>query len=672
MIRFAPACLLLVAPAMAATWVVAPGGNNQAAGTDTAPLATVGEAFSRAAKRAPGDAEIVLHAGNYPVTSTLEIGANLASDAQGRLTLRGEPGAILSGFRAIPQAAWKKLDAATAAMLRPEVKAKVVQVAYSQIASGDAGRLSRRGFNVAEVRETPPALLFIGGNAMPLAAWPDNGTVKPAAIVDAGPTRDGEGARDFYRRGGTFRFGSDRLTAWGKEKNLWVDGIFGYDWEWSFNRISKVNRLTSTVTLANGEVSGLLGDAWLHPGFRVVNAVSEISVPGEYCIDTTKRRLLLLPPEAGDAWKSSASVLWTPGPLVRVKSATGFTLQGMVLEGARDGLMQVEASSDITIRDTTFRRNGGDGLVAEGEDIHISDCRFEACGGAGLRLTGGDPVELTPSGSEVNRCLFQRNAWWSHVFNASVELDGVAHQVTDCQFVDLPHLAIEAKGNDFLIADNLFRRTCTDFRDMGAVYLNLGENPLRRGTVIEGNFFDDIGRAGGSRSAVYLDNATMGVTVHGNLFRNVGAGGDDWTVMIHGGGYNRVERNLFLDCPVPCETAFLFATWAADQLPDYQRKWTLALEGPAADPAFQEYPELANFETEDPVHPAGIVVAGNLALTSSVPLPYGLLRIEGGEPGHVHAADNMVQAITAEAVDGLLSIEGLPDWAGEILDDWRE
>ncbi|MFD0892157.1 right-handed parallel beta-helix repeat-containing protein [Luteolibacter ambystomatis] len=663
---------LLVAPAWASTWYVAPGGDDRFSGSNALPLATLTEALNRAAKRSDGDSVIVLKPGQHVIAKTIEINASHASSIKGSLTLSGQPGAVVTGFRNIPASGWKKPDAATLKQLSPEARGQVVQVPYSQIATGDPGHLSRRGFNVAEVRETPPALLFVNGNPMPLAAWPDQGTVKPDAILDAGPTRDGKDSRYFYKRGGTFRLNTDRLTAWTKERNLWVDGTFGYDWEWSFNQISRVNRLTRTLTLADGEVSGLMNESFLHPGFRVVNAISEISMPGEYCIDATKKRLLLLPPSAGDAWKTSACVTWSTGPLLSVKSAAGFRLDGVVLDGARDGLMEIIAGNDVIVRNTTFRRNGGDGLVAEGAGIHVSNCLFESCGGAALRLSGGDPVLLAPSGSTVDHCLFQRNAWWSHVFNASVELHGVGHQVTDCQFLDLPHMAIEAKGNDFLIQDNLFRRTCKDFRDMGAVYLNTGESPLLRGTVVRGNFFDDIGRAGGNRSAVYLDNATMGVTVEENLFRNVGATGDDWTVMVHGGGYNRVEGNLFLDCSMPCEVAFLFATWAADLLPDYEKGWITALAGPSVPAALLAYPELVNFGTEDHVHPVGIVIAGNLALASSTPPAYGLLRVEGGSSSDTHAVDNTVQATTLVQVDGLLSTDDLPGWAQDILDAWRE
>lgn len=672
MIRPVLLSCLLVAPALASTWYVAPGGDDRFSGSSALPLGTLAEALNRAAKRSDGDSVIVLKPGQHVLTKTIEINDSHASPAKGSLTLSGQPGAVVSGFRSIPTLGWKKPDAATLKQLRPEARGQVVQVLYSQIGSGDAGHLSRRGFNVAEVRETPPALLFVGGNPMPLSAWPDTGTVKPGTILDVGPTRDGEDSRYFYKRGGTFRLNTDRLTTWSKERNLWVDGTFGYDWEWSFNQVSRVNGLTRTLTLADGEVSGLMNESFLHPGFRVVNAISEISVPGEYCIDATKKRLLLLPPVEGEGWKFSACVTWSTGPLLRVKSATGFRLDGVVVEGARDGLMEITAGNDVIVRNTTFRRNGGDGLVAEGTGIHVSNCLFESCGGAALRLTGGDPVHLVSSGSTVDRCLFQRNAWWSHVFNASAELVGVGHQVTDCQFVDLPHMAIEAKGNDFLIQDNLFRRTCTDFRDMGAVYLNTGENPLQRGTVVRGNFFDDIGRVGGNRSAVYLDNATMGVTVEENLFRNIGVAMDDWSVMVHGGGYNRVEGNLFLDCSMPCEVAFLFATWAADLLPGYEAGWATALASPSAPAALLAYPELAGFSTDDHVHPAGIVVAGNLALASSTPPAYGLLRTEGGASADAHGADNVVQVTTAEQVDGLLSTDGLPDWAKEILDAWRE
>jgi hypothetical protein len=653
--------LLLVLPLAAETWYVAPRGNDRRAGTAKAPLATIQEALRRAEQRPPGQAEIVIKAGTYPVTAPMLITEVHSSAAKGALTIRAEGQVIFSGFRVVKSTAWKRPDIKTRLTFPPAAATKIWELPFSKVGSGSYGQLSRRGFNVAEVRETPPSLLFVNGKPMSLASWPDNALAQPGAVIDPGPTRSHSGYDEFYGRGGTFVFEDSRLKTWATEKNLWLEGTLGYDWEWTFNRIAKIDVNAQTIRLAMGEVSGLLSDDWLHPGFRIVNALSELSHPGECYLDTAGKRLFLYPP-TDPRWKSTSAMTGATGPLLKTDGATHLTLRGIILEGARDGLMEIANGRSITLHGMTFRRNGGDGLRGEGKTISVIDSVFEDCGGKGLELKGGNEVLLESSGHLVSGCTFRRNAWWSKVFEASVTLEGVGHRVTGCRFEDLPHMAIEARGNNFLIEGNLFRRTCREFRDMGAVYFNTGENPLHRGTVVRGNFFDDIGLHGGNRSAVYLDNVTMGVNVEGNLFRNIGATDDDWTVMVHGGGYNQVVGNVFIDCSQPCEVAFLFATWAAGQLPDYQEKWQAQLGSPDAGARVIAYPELADFLQEDAVHPPGIVVENNRVFYSKEPVPV-VVKIEGGDESHVQQADNTVEEYTGNAE--------LPAFARELLGRWR-
>jgi len=663
--------MLWVGCCPAAIWTVAPKGDDHGAGTPAAPLRSLAEALRRVAARPPGPAEIVLKPGRYTIAETCRIGAEHASAGRGTLVIRGEQGAVLSGFREVPSAAWKRPDEAVRARLRPEARDYVLSLSLADIGGGDTGRLSRRGFNVPEKTETPPALLFVNGRAMPLASWPDKGTLKPGKIIDAGPTRDGEGKDDFYRRGGTFEVDSDRLAAWAQEKDLWVDGVFGNDWEWSLNRVHAVDTVKRTLTLEWGEVSGLLDKEWLKPHFRVVNALSEISVPGEVWYDYAGRRLLFYPPDADGFRKSVTCLTWTPVPLIRADGADGVKIEGVALAGARGALMEIHDSRRVALERISFGDNGGDGLVADGSALSLRDCRFDGCGGRGALLVGGDETSLIPSAQVVEHCVFSHNSWWSRVFQPSLELRGVGQIVRDCTFEDLPHLAVELKGNDFVIERNLFRRISTEFRDMGAVYLNLGENPLRRGTVVKDNFFDDIRGPDGKRCAVYLDNATMGVSVEGNLFRNVGRNPGDWAVMVHGGGHNKVRGNVFLDCPCPCEVAFLFATWARDWLPGYQKKWETALGSPDAAARLKAYPEIKGFATEDHVHPPGIVFEGNVTLHSGAAPQNDGLRVEGGTLENVHAAGNLVLSSSADDIANLQPVSGLPEAAKPVIERWR-
>jgi|GEM_PF-4171914 len=274
-------------------------------------------------------------------------------------------------------------------------------------------------------------------------------------------------------------------------------------------------------------------------------------------------------------------------------------------------------------------------------------------------------------GQSVDRCVFSKNAWWSRIYRPALELNGVGQVVGNCTFEDQPHMAIELKGNNFIVENNIFRRITTGFVDMGAVYFNLGENPLRRGSVVRNNFFDDIRSPLGKRCAVYLDNATAGVRVEGNLLRNVGQGPDDWAVMVHGGGHNKVLNNVFLDCPLPCEVAFFLATWGADMVPDYQKKWAAVSSAPDAAVRMRAYPEMKNFAEEDHIRPPGIVVSGNVTLSSKPLPPNGGVMVLGRTMENIRAAENITLPASSDAIRNLQPLPDLLDHARRTMERWQ-
>ena len=654
-----------------ATWVVVPTGDDHAKGTAEAPLKTLKEALRRAEARSPGPAEILLKAGKYSVGETCVIGPQHASVQKGALRIDGEAGAVLSGFRNVPVGAWTKPDATTMKQLRPEARTHVLALSFEAMGSGDPGHLSRRGFNLAGSRECPPALLFVSGQPMPLASWPDDGTAKPGKIIDAGPVLSPDRVAEFYKTGGTFEFDSGRLEALAQERDLWVDGIFGNPWEWSFNRVRKIDVEKKSITLAYGEVSGLLKLEWLKPYFKFTNALCEISAPGEVRYDYQNKRLFLYPPAEGDSWKQTAALSWTIGPLIRLSGADGVKIEGLALEGTRDGLMEIRDSKHVEVTGLRFGMNGGDGLDAKDSEVALRGCRFEGCGGCGAILSGGDEPSLRPSLQSADHCVFVNDAWWGKIYHPALELHGVGQVVSHCVFEDHPHMAIELKGNNFVIEDNLFRRISTGFVDMGAVYFNLGENPLRRGSIVRNNFFDDIRSNDGKRCAVYLDNATTGVRVEGNLFRNIGHGPDDWTVMVHGGGYNKVLNNVFLDCPLPCETSFFLATWGRDMLPDLEKKWQALFASPDVAVRLHAYPEARDFMSEDHIRQPGIVFSGNVTLSSGPAPPNAGLRVVGGPLERVKAVGNIALPASIALIRNLETVPDLSDHARLTLEHWQ-
>lgn len=630
--------LALRAAGGAAVFHVSPQGNDAEDGSDVAPFRTLGHALEAASKRPPGPAVIHLGKGCHRIEETVSIDSRHAGDSIGTLAIEAAPGAILSGFIPIPAEAWAHPDEATKAMLPSAARMEAMVLDFKSAGLGDPGLLSRRGFSVGKFEQSPPALLFAGGNRMVLSRWPDQGSAKPEAVLDAGPSS--ADAEAFATRGGKFAYRHPRLSSWTNEKDLWLDGVMSQDWVWTFNRVKAIDPREGSLSLAQGEVNGLKVEQWNHPWFILINALSEITMPGEYHLDTAGSRLVFWPPSSLPDWKASARLLGHTGPILHVNGAKGLALRGITLEGTRGNLLAADNVKDLTIEKCHFRQAGGNGAGLQGKGIHLRDCLFEGLGGSGIRLSGGDEQALEPSGHVVEHCTFRDLAWWNKVYRPGILLEGVGHEVKNSLFEDLPHMAIEVKGNNFEISGNCFRRISMGFRDMGAVYLNLGENPLRRGTLISRNVFSDIGRQGGKRCALYLDNATNGVTVRENLFDGIGGESGDWAVMIHGGDHNLIEGNLFNDCTLPCKVGFFFATWGKDLLPDAREKWKSLLTAPEAATRLAIYPELNGFLEGDRVTPANNIIRDNMVSTSA-PAP-SIVLVEGGPPERVTIAGNQL------------------------------
>ncbi|MGG1910268.1 hypothetical protein AB1285_25760 [Microbacterium sp. NRRL B-14842] len=145
-------------------------------------------------------------------------------------------------------------------IIDPAARDRVVGIDLADLGITDYGQLSRHGYWKAnDVSTTPPMELFIDGQGMTLARWPNadaaTPTVQMGDIIDAGPDRNDA---DLQERGGTFSYGYDRPKHWTQAEDVWLDGIFGYSWEWSYNKVESIDTEAKTITLRYGEMSGIM------------------------------------------------------------------------------------------------------------------------------------------------------------------------------------------------------------------------------------------------------------------------------------------------------------------------------------------------------------------------------------------------------------------------------
>ncbi|WP_438445432.1 Ig-like domain-containing protein [Gorillibacterium sp. sgz5001074] len=510
-------------------------------------------------------------------------------------------------------------------IISTEARTKVLQADLKSHGITDYGVLSRHGYYKAnDVSQVPPMELYIEGQGMTLARWPNNGTVQMGTILDKGPDRK---SPDLQTRGGTFTYTYERPDLWTQAEDIWLDGIFGYSWEWSYNKIAAIDTINKSITLAYGEMSGLFKN-W-YPDFHFAqNLLEELDMPGEYYIDRTKGVLYFMPTAAFAAAENpEITVTMLKTPMINAVNASFITFEDLILENGRDSAVVIMGGDSVRLVNCEIRNfsNGGvqintpsrwlynDFAKATGVNHAVISSHIHHIGGTGVILNGGDRLTLSPGNNAVENSHIHDFAYYHKAYNPSVILTGAGNRVTHSEIHDAPHPGILIFGNDHLVEYNNIYDVCKTFSDLGAIYMNLGAAPQERGSVIRRNYFHNIGEGKAGVQGVYPDNFTMGLTIEENIFYRMG----NSAILNNGGAHIRTKNNLFIDAKVPYEFADLYLGDGPDQQinKNYMGPWHDLFQkynNFEGMPHLVKYPELAHFFEENRYYPDTNTLQGNV------------------------------------------------------------
>ncbi|MGG1554212.1 Ig-like domain-containing protein [Paenibacillus ferrarius] len=613
------------ASAPGAIFYVSNNGSDSNSGTQASPFQTLEKARDaiRQLKQTSGLPEggvtVYLRGGNYSRLSSFLLGEQDSGTADKPITYKAYPGESvrLNGGLEL-QKNWFTPVTDTAVLNRiisTDARTKVLQADLSGHGITDYGVMSRHGYYLAnDVSDVPPMELYIDGQGMTLARWPNNGTVQMGDILDPGPTRKDA---DLQTRGGTFKYPYERPDLWTQADDIWLDGIFGYSWEWSYNKVASINTTNKTITLAYGEMSGLFKN-W-YPDFHFAqNLLEEIDMPGEYYIDRSKGKLYFLPTAAFEADNPEITVSMLKTPLINTVNTSFVNFEDLILENGRDSAAVIMGGDHVQIINSEIRNftNGGvrinapsrwlynDFAKADGVNHAVISTHIHHIGGTAVILNGGDKQSLVPGNNAVVNSHIHDFAYYHKAYNPAVILTGVGNRVTHSEIHDAPHPGILIFGNDHLVEYNNIYDVCKTFSDLGAIYMNLGASPQERGSVIRRNYFHNIGEGKAGVQGIYPDNFTMGITIEENIFYKMG----NSAVLNNGGSHISTRNNVFIDAKVPYEFADLYLGDGPDQQinKNYMGPWHALFEKNnnfVGTPHMEKYPELADFFTENRYYP---------------------------------------------------------------------
>ena len=549
---------------------VSPDGNDANAGTAKQPLQTL-EGARQAVRtvRASYPAKkvtVYFKGGVYPIERTVVLTAEDSGAERAPVMYRAVKGEtpVFTGGKALTQ--WTKPKGAPElTRLAPAVRDKiyVTDLATAGITYfGDPTDAGQR-----------PELIC-NAQIQTLARFPNKGFIQ-AGRAKGETVLPKEWKNVHGTKEGIFEYLDAYQDRWAQEEDIRLGGYWYWDWSEQFHRVAGWDVETRTVTIAEPYHRYGYQDGFSYFG---LNLFCEIDQPGEWYLNRSTGKLYWYPPEGIDPEKAEVSLTClsgasTPnefshyhhrlalGPyMLELKDCSHITFEGLTFREGRGTAVLIEGGMYCLLSGCRIERFGRDGLHIFGGANHgVTGCYLSDFGFGGFKIRGGDRKTLTSCNHFVEHTVMENFSLFQRTYEPAIHLDGCGICIANNRFSNSLSSAMRLEGNDFIIEYNEFSRVVTESDDQGAI--DVFNDPSYRGIVIRYNRFSDIngGTFYGS-AAIRFDDMISGMLVYGNLFERCGAA-QFGAVQIHGGKDNRIENNVFYECP---SFAVSFSPWGEE------------------------------------------------------------------------------------------------------------
>ena len=572
---------------------VSPAGNDINEGTADKPLLTLEgarKAVLAVRLKHPGKKVTVYFKGGvYPLEQAVILTADDSGSAQAPVVYKAMKGEIpvFTGGKALKQ--WVKLnDTPELERITPEVRDKIYVSDLASAGITDFG-------DPTEAGKRPE--LICNGQLQSLTRWPDKG------FVQAGRVKGEKILKTAYSlmwsavfgtnpEGVVFEYLDAYQDRWAQEDDIRLGGYWYWDWQDEYQQVAHWDAAARTVRLGEPYHGYGYKDSLRYFG---LNLFCEINRPGDWYLNRSSGKLYWYPPEGIDPEKAEVSLTCFNDPyMLELMDCSYITFEGLTFREGRGSAVKIEGGMSNLLSGCRMERFGRDGVHITGGAYHgATGCYLSHFGHGGFRITGGDRKTLIPCGHFVEHTVVENFSLFQRTYAPAVYLEGCGSRIAHNRFRYSSSSAISIAGNDFVIEYNEVSHVVKESDDQGGLDTPSIYDPSQRGVVIRYNRWSDI--AGGTQcgaAAIRFDDMISGMLVYGNLFERCGAvhfGG----VQIHGGKDNRIENNVFYECPF----AVTFSPWG-------EKRWLQGLDNEItrkkiygdvdinADVYRQKYPEL--------------------------------------------------------------------------------
>jgi len=534
---FTLACLLC-SRANATEFHIATIGSDTNPGTSDRPFASLERARDaiRQLRRPLAEPVTVwIRGGTYVRTREMEFFAQDSGSETAPILYRSALGETVRFLGGPMLREWSPVtDRAVLDRLPSNARRNVRQISLRQLGMTSFGELRSRGWG--RPSQIAAAELFLNGERMTLARWPNAEWAKIAGYPEASAQPDNHGGKVGSIAGG-FNYSGDRPQRWADPTNVWVHGFWAWNWANSRERIASIDPKNHLIKTA--PPGGHFG---FRSGQRIAfyNALEELDEPGEWFLDRATGVLYFWPPRNADP--SEAMISNLERPFITLRDASFLRFDGLSFEGTRSFGIWIQMGRSNQISSCIVRNIGNYGIwIQDGTGHSVVACDVYDTGDGGVALKGGDRLKLIPGGHRVENCHLHHNGVWTYTYVPAIKLDGVGLEATHNLIHDHSHTAILFEGNDHRIEYNEIHHVVQDTGDSGAIYT--GRDWSFRGNKIRYNYFHDIVGYEDYGKGIYMDDCSSGAEIVGNVFQRMKR-----AIHLAGGRDHRVENNQFIDC----------------------------------------------------------------------------------------------------------------------------
>ena len=384
--------------------------------------------------------------------------------------------------------------------------------------------------------------LFMQNKRMPISRYPNKSdmTIKKVLINGGGQESKNENWADFYSertvpklppRPGVFEYRDPRTSAWinALDHGVWIKGFWRIPWQNEAVKISKIDTVNKTITLA-APVSGGIGNKYSRPEgngkepYWIINLMEEIDSPGEWALDFKEKILYVYPYNIKEV--EDLRIADIAEPLIQLINTRNVSLKNLTIEENMHDGIKVSGGENNLIAGCTVRNVTKNGITIDGGRDHtvLSNDIYEV-GSGGIWLKGGDEnsnPKLSANFKVINNHIYKYSQI-TRVYAAGINAgfsgggggghhNAVGMHIAHNMIHDAPHVGVLFGSWNSIFEFNEVFDYCQVSDDMGAFYSYDQSNKMG-GHTFAYNYIHDS-RIG---DGIYFDEDHRDMKVFGNI-----------------------------------------------------------------------------------------------------------------------------------------------------------